>query len=497
MKTARKWLVWVLVALMVGLQGTALAFEETPFEAAMLSGQEVQYTGSYIWHNPPVIDEETNSLLASLLGALTISGSYGIGDSVYHNMDVLISGESVLPMDVVISPEAAVAVQSPILGGTLGVRTASMYGGAVPSAEGVEAMANLVGEDFIATFQLEGFVEQIQAKVIDVMESAQRTYGVMPSVFGAKTREAQTFTVTKEDVMEVFALCLPDLLANTGYWEFILDMMGGDAMFAELGVSREDLLAQIAGMEGDLLYALDELIPERAKLVYSQCYDEAGIHNLSVITLSAMANYYVGREQELIRVEWVPGGSGVRILITGSGVRVDTVLEKTDTGYAAYVDVDESETNVFTGRLTYTAAESAEGEVYTREEKVTLDVNFQEQGWSGGFDIVFATRTEGIAQSAACTLSITDNGTQMPVLSAYSEEWIADADQVGSRIDLTAENIAYPAEMTEAEMTAWMESLQIAAMQTVLKIGGMLPPDVFAALMQQANIDGFGGMPMY
>lgn len=504
----RKSFTWVTVllaaVLLVGWMPTASAAPDA-LHAAIEAGREVQYSGGVKWNNPSLLDDETNSLLNSLLDSIKVSGRYGTdGEADYGVLDLLMRDTSVLSVSKVVT-EDGVYVGSSFQEGTVAVPytdVEAFFGNlAAYLQENLEytvdgypvdhetfvemiedRMSGLIMEENpLASLDMDALLDALDAWSETALEG-EAYEGAIVSILGVETSNATLYQITKDELISLMDTILPILRENEAYWSAIYAYMAQLDTYEEYPPFEEifpEIQASLDSMPEMMAAALsDDLV-----LRYNECYDADGNHVLGEIEAYMTTEY---DENMIFYAEWLPEGNDLYLYAGVDSDGASFSLTTGDDSFTALCTViEEDETIaqfVISGEGSET--ETADG----REKTAVLLLEVIAGGEENGLEFVMNTRETyagddvAIAQTLDCYILY---GTEeYPLLTVSAD--IRTVDPQGLPFSITEdEGFAYPGQMDEEAFAAWMnEDVTLGAMQTVMRMMGMLPQDVLNVLMR-------------
>jgi len=459
----------------------------TPLAALADDGQG-SYDVSFTWHSPDILGDEENALLTSFFDAISFTGSYGAdGDAQYHDMDLLIGGAPALSIDTYLS-EQGIYAHSPLLNGAAGIDIEKMMNQAMLEVETdpelgaimstltsmtamFEKLAEQDPDELFASLQmdavLEELIELILGKVQAVIENPAPYAGIIHSTMGVETYAANVYTVTGADLMGLLHGFFTTLADHEEYWDSILTLFDYDALLDEADVTREEVLAELTGTLREIADLID--VDDDGDIIIEvfECVDSQGVPVLYQIKLT-QATVYSYSDPFASIVEWVPGKAGFYTHFGDDSSSVEIKYITTDNGWLAFLQIHDY------------------WDVTTLMFRASCDENGQyfefAQLEDGQVSWGFTVETVCNDSQAEITFGYWEGADKGPILTITCNR--SDEAAPPRFNPATFEGIIqYPLDMQPDEIESFGEMIQISAMQALLRALGMLPPDVFGAVM--------------
>lgn len=541
MFAAKKWLAVVMCVLMVfGQLAFAMAEQETTvpsIEAAVEAGREAVYSGNLQWHSVELIDEETNSLLTSLFGAMEVQGRFGQIDetSAYGEFSLMLSGQEAIPFSFVATDEAAY-VQSSMLGSPIIFRydemdllmeklqaMAETEGGTTMSDEEYAAVMQMYTQIYTEVFaQMDEMMNTVDLENVENMtdeealEFVAKAYeplgldqmmrdvfawsqnletvpyeGEVGSMLEADFDSSEITVVNKPQVIELMDIILDDLKGNEKYWGLIYSTMEPamsleegtemptlDELMEEVDVQLEDMRASLADMPEDYSFAITESFKDSESVL-------------------GQMEMYLPIEDEgdfFFYLEWLTQSLGLYMEagMDSNGIMLevypqDAVDENTpNDGFLAVMTIIEEaeaigyvflETNSVT-------AQTDDGRVWDGGLYVGMIDESNEMGLDFVVHQVDTYEGDDVSKTAAVDVAFVAGGASFPVATINGS--IASSDSAGAPFDIETTEFVNPAQMTDEEFTQWQTDVMTSAMQSLFAVMSLLPQDVLAVMFGEA-----------
>ena len=522
-----KLLAILLAAIMVLAQvPLALAGENNPLLAAKNAGREVSYEGKITWHGLPFLDDDTNSLIASVLDALKFAGRSGSdGDVAYASSGVYLQDQPAIVFDSVVTEEGAyvsssflpepVAIEledaEQLIARVMGLAESAlglpegMIEGAIESSLAQAAdSANMLADGMPEA--LEGMVEALLPQLMEWAEAAfegEAYEGAFTSAYGVDIASTTLYKIGFEDMLNLADIFFSALASNDEYWAFIIAQMKPFMqMTGEEMPPDDEMLTMVKAAMEDVMAALPELREQEidAYLYYAECCDSAGLPVTNVV------QFVVATEDNPVNfyVEWLPGGRDIFILFTvdlngamveisAPAAKASTVGSRTDTERDFYIILTQLQDDEPAGKIKlgvssktieFGNASTCEGQVQLLTMGVfSEEVMGVEAGWvtaveSDGTDVTIGTQVD-------LTLHMGDDSSKLVTLECVT----ATGDPQGAPFAIEGTEFFRPAKASDEELAAFAtERIPTAAMQAVFYILSLLPEDVMGAVMGEMDI---------
>lgn len=198
--------------------------------------------------------------------------------------------------------------------------------------------------------------------------------------------------------------------------------------------------------------------------------------------------------------EWLPeiipfylsllvDGDGMQMSISENGEVSEGVMDEGVTLNLVVLDDDEVTEEVYisvssiAGSDAQTGADLWEGGLTF----IYSDLRYeQEMGAQLWINQVTQTQDDAVTKDAVIDLSVLMNGTDYPVLTVTANTQQQAAGDLPFEVDDF--NFVHPGAMDEEAFTEYMGTVQAAAMQAMLKVVSLLPPEVFEAMNTTTSI---------
>ena len=475
---------------------------------ARLDGMQLRTETSFAWGGLPLLDDETNEALKSLLKVLVLEKrEQGTPSSGYLSLDVLLQKVSVLDLSMQ-NIQGTYYEQSNLLGGqtvaftpeefqTFVARLSSRSQGAMPT--NLDAMFSIVMQALGAQpveFDVETMSEVLRTYAGWQDVALQKTERLRPEVAipGLYGLRAEVVDVTREEAL-AFADAYSALLAeNEALWRGAAHAQQPDATPEALQETAKRI-AETLRVLPDMLAAWlpDGLPPAEYREVYGA--DDALVCRQLDITLPDDVHAYV---------EWVPEEAGVPAayaLISMGG----STLEFIYTQEVGAPQQNGSETKALhrtVAQGTYREPGMEVNAVLTTTRNASIRAGKE----------AIATRIELMMESEALFgegAVITLSGETTETASgAIGSKYVHSAETVwrlkglgfDSRKILTVsqrttmeeaappatpgEDVVRPAQLSDEELDEWLDGTQVSLMQTLYTILGRLPANVAAYVLK-------------
>lgn len=534
----RKMTGW-LAALLCMLLAVGPAFAEGPLtlEDANNAGREATCDISFEWHNPLLLDAETNKLIASTLASIGFETTSAMVDesTAYSSFAMTVSGQDAVTGDVIITKDG-MYMGSSMQDGYEAIEVGDFatyyanYGAYLDTMmqemevsgdvdmdmpEGFyKAMMTQVGasvdqmiaeggmsataqttipqpteedvDEIIDTVGLRETMDSFQKWIETEMQGEAYT-GQIGTVYGPEMTHATVYALTPENLSSLVDAFLVPLAQSETYWTFIASMVPQDSLPEGETIDAQMLMDTVPMMRDELQAAIKEM-PEDVVMRLNTCYDDAGELALTQIEFIVPGDEY-GYGEVSAYVEWQPQGLPVyaEFMIEGDGFTLDI------TGNDPVLDMEDTG---FTAMMTIYSYGEAMGQVAVQTSSVT---NEDESGrvWEGSFMAGVLTETdemvlevlanqvdtyqgEDVTQAMTVDLNLYMGETPLPVMTMYVNTRTGEAQ--GLPFDVNAVDMIYPGQMTEDEFAVYMQEKMAASIQTGFAILSMLPQDVFMAI---------------
>lgn len=546
MRTAKKWLAAVLSLLLVLSQAAWVLAEETQVPSimdAVAAGREASYSVSFEWGQNPMLvpDAETNALIASIIDSLEFTGRYTTNEDNtegYTVSAINLDGEEAMSLNTVYEDGDAY-ISSQMLGDPIAVPQDEMRGYVVNLGHYIDMKAEANGEELDVSFaeqygaMYDSFLDRIEAYkdgmvtemsgpvaevyTADLTQAAtdwiekemvpEKVEEDTGSIFGIKSSSADKYTLTREQVIELFELLTPLLMENDAYWDVVMNFYALQMSASDPELTVEELKAYGPEVSAAILENVQE-IPEGSILYMYVCYDENGDHILSklecVVPVSekTVTSYdtdgKTGESTETtdlrVNMEWMPDGipfymealvdelDGIKLTIEGKS---DTPDAPKDEGFVAVMDI-----------LSY-------GDVQVEFVMETTDIVADEDGtrvWDG--EILLAMldpsgQATGLLLSAHqedsyegnemsisldASMEMLMGDMELPILSMQAT--IETGTPQGAPFEVD-ESFVHPGAMSEDEFMTYMDkTLTPSTMKAMMRFASMLPNEVYASIIE-------------
>lgn len=533
MRVAQRCLALVLSLFLLLAQSAVGLAEDTGVQSisdAFASGREVSFRAKADWAGLPLLDEETNSLLASLLGAMEFTGSYGAaqdGSTSYVNFDLLMQGQSALPFQMV-TDTAGVYYVSPIYAGPLAVEVEKLpvifhnFGAfleaQMPDAEGsVVEMFDMYGammgslqagempemplldgaDEILAALDIEPILAALDSWSQTAL-TAEPYEGEIISVLGVETGTANVYEITKEELVALANELVPLLKGNTAFWEALLQSDLTGATVKEAEADLDDMIAEVQAELEQLPANMESNMPDGLVMRYLECLDVTGKHTLSEVEFYIPA---ASEEEEdfTLYLEWLEDGTSFYLYgaENGDGFSLLLMEEPTETasqdgqtvtddyfgGALSVYEDDEITTEILLSvakQLTEKQGERVNDWMFT----VSLSDGLEEYG----LEIASTNTTTYDGQDAASEttidVSLLAGEETMPILTIAAEAVSGEPKGPAFDVEAMQGDFIRLGNMTEEEFITWMTVDETnAIMQLAMRIMSLLPQDIASLLM--------------
>lgn len=560
MRTRNKWMASLLALFLLLGQTAAVALGEAPgsgrptWADAIENGKEITYSFSGNWKETMLVPQDISAAIRSLLAELEITERqfWADGENGYSAMDLLLNGESVYRVDTVVE-DGAFYIDMPAIGAPISMSMEDM-----PAL--MERIGRLLdaemGEDglYEATFrqmgeQLAAMDLQATSETIDPEEAMQEVIdrfqlqptldaidqwtaetfvgeafeGELASYFGVTPDSATLYTLTKEDVVELFAIIAPLLKDNDILWQEMLEAVNqANASFSSVvaaptgetgvGASAEDVAANMQAFLDEVGRTLDELpaevayaLPEGMEAYYLSCYDAEENPVLGAISLVIPVESY-GDVQNSVELyaEWVPDSCNLYLNgaafggVTEMGglefaiaeIPEETIANEADGatsttgGFDASLIVTESGGEVLRIDLQAATLTLDAEHTVTSDTSIALDVS-QYGSSVGGVLLSVETETlytgDDFDKTVVADVSYALSGIPLPLMDITLR--VASSDPQGAPFATDEMEFVNPAQMSDEAFARWIEKDIIISMaQAGMGMLSKLPADVFEFL---------------
>lgn len=473
------------------------------FEAeARAQGMEVKTETTFAWGGLPLLSDEENKALASLLKVLTLqSRAQGAEDGGYRAYDMLLQDVSVLDI-VMQAADGVYYEQSNLLGGQTVAFTPEEFSTfmARMSARSEGSLPANLDTLFTALLQaLNGGDIQLDAQTYEgamqafavwqnsaLVETEQLRPSVrIPGLYGVR---AVVVDLTREEALD-FARIYSDLLAEN------------DALWREAATSQLP--------EGSDEATLDETAQKIAQTMrdlpkWVELWWPQGVGPMELRTVYGPDDEVVSRQLDLplsdtlyFYAEWVPQETGVPPLY-GYLAAGDSSLELLVTHEKGEATQSDKETNLRNRsiaqlgyqdeqmRLDVTMTRTQDVKTIETRETITTQTDFLVESaalFGEGMVLTLSAQTTQSTRGETGKYANTSETVwrikglgfdKQNILTVTSKTTLQEATLPA---DPAVEAI-HPAQMTDEELDAWFGKTQVSMVQVVYTILGRLPADV-------------------
>lgn len=535
MATLRKWIAVLLCAAMAfSLSASALAQEAqaSSIEAALAEGREVTATANFTWHNPPIVDEQTNLAISKLLEATSFTTRYAKPDdeNAYGDFVMQMSGEDALKVEYVTNENGTYFV-SPLIGEPMAIETDDLGQymhnlGAymdrimaeageemeVSYAEMLEQLVTMMPSEGMTIspgyedwesewlettdelFDAYGLLETMQA--IDAWaatDMAGEPYeGTLETKLDVAADHALIYPVTQDKLSAMIDVLEPTLIDNTTYWSLVTEVYNSQLSGYETPLSVDEVMEMLPEVFAMLRETLAEM-PEDADIRYMEYYDAQGELVLGQFFLDIPSEY------ETVRfvMEWVPQVLPfyMEFDLDGTGV-VMTMEQNSPTA-------DGREDDGFTMKLEMIEYGESAGAIYFIVNNA-LSVTNNTRVWDAGFtfggemygmdayvDILInqvdVVRGSDVEKKLAVDVSLRGSMiTVEPIAIVSMDATLKTGAAQGAPFnaeDSSALTFVHPGQMDMGAFDAYMASVSASTLQSMMHVMSLLPVELVEMFM--------------
>jgi len=476
----------VILAAVIGIGQVPLALTgETvsPLETARAAGREVVYEGKAAWHDNPLLDADTNRLIASLLGEIKVAGRYrtdGEGTS-YGEAALFLQDQRAISLESVLAEEGTYITSSllpqPIAVGAeeteraLTNMSAVLGGGPEAQIGGINAVGGVFDTADALFPQLTAWAET---------ELVGEAYeGEIISALGVDIQSATRYEITKEaffDLMDILVSALQEddallnivMAAASPFMVYAVDggpvsvVDGGPVSAVDGGPvsvdeQREEMKASLEEVR-TAIAELKEREDVETDIWYAQCCgkDGSAATNIVWFTIPSAGDRFG------LYLEWLPEGE--QAFLEGTYNDGEGVVTLEFANQTSALDDGEKTEGSFRF-LMGDAAEKMGGQV--RWAYTTLP--------AGEADVTIGTQV-------ALDLSM-GGGVFIPLITVECD--ILTGDPQGLPFDPASGELAFyhPGAVSKEEFAAWVQAGMWTVLERLGQAVNLLPTDVMNALM--------------
>lgn len=533
MRTTKKC-VAILLCMLLALSQVVVALGESEktipsLTAATEAGREANISASIKWHDLPLIDEDTNKIISSLMDATEFYTRYAKTDELsgYYSVGMKMSGQDAFTVDTVYD-ETTAYISSPVYGTSplalsvdelgefftkLGTymdsisedgsedysaamaSMSSMFSAQLDAAQSAKDVTEVQDpmDALTDVYEVYGLGEALDVadKWVDKTLVGETYEGPINSAYGLEIASATSYMITKEDLIELVSGVMKTLEGNTEFWSFALaNYSTGMEMVDEDTPTLEEIMESVPELTAEVLSAMEQ-IPEETIIRYLECYDDQGNYIASQVETIVPGNEE-GTGEFSLYMEWLADTINfyMEAFQDANGFtaevapKADVAEGVKDDGFSFLLSIyqDNELYNEVYIDTTSVASDSEDGRVWDAGLMIAVADATETMGVNFILNQVDTYKGEDITQDVNLDMHIFMNDTSMPVLTLTATAETGEPQ--GPAFDITDASILHPAQMTDAEFAEWMNNVSMSAMQNVFGIIALLPADVLSVMMQ-------------
>ncbi|MCL1964207.1 MAG: hypothetical protein FWF69_04000 [Firmicutes bacterium] len=505
-------LLWLLMTLFsqaaAGEEAARMGYAQNVEAQARENGLEVRTETSFAWGGLPLLDQNLNDALESVMKTLRVAvrGHSAPGGGAV-SADVYLKDVSVLDMTV-LARDGVYYEQSNLLGGRTVAFTKAEFSdfskalserteGALP--RDFQWLFELVmlalgggGEFGVDTAFLDSAIMVLDAWQADALSAREklRPSVSIPGLYGSR---ATVVDVTREEAIALAEAFVTLVSEENALWE--------SAVRARVKDGDENKVREVLAQVRAMLPVLPEMVggwlPEMGDpMEYREVF---GLEDEFVVKQVEAA---LAGDIHLL-IEWIPAEKGVPSFFAGLTVgdsRATLLLTRED-GMPATTGKVTRQRNRYVAECVLEDPKFALSMIMTRSENYELR---EEKGTlTAKTDLMFES-DRLLGAGAVVTITATETDTASGVGAKYGREHVTSwtvkglgfdgrkiltvtsnttLEQMEERIDMEGE-IVRPAQMPEEALEAWMESVQVSFMQALYTCLGRLPASAAAYALE-------------
>lgn len=536
MRTTKKC-VAILLCMLLALSQAVVGLGENEktipsLTTATEAGREATVSASIKWHDLPLLDEDTNKIVSSLMDATEFYARYAKTDEMsgYTSVGMKMSGEDAFTIDTVYD-ETTAYILSPVYGASpialgmdeleafftkLGTYMDSVsedghgeYSAAMASMGSMfsaQALAWQNAKDVTEetdpmdtltdVYEVYGLGDALDVadKWVDKTLAGEAYEGPINSAYGIEIASATSYVITKADLIELVSGVMKTLEGNTEFWSFALSNYStGMEMSAgtdEDAPTLEEIMESVPELTEEVLSAMEQ-IPEETIIRYLECYDAQGNYIISQVE-AIVPGTEEGTGEFALYMEWFADTINfyMEALMDGNGFTAEVAPKEDvaegikDGGFSFLLSLyQESELRYeMLIETSSVASESEDGRVWDASLVMAMAEDTQTMGVNFILNQVDTYKGEDITQDVNLDMYILSNDTSLPVLTLTATAETGEPQ--GPAFDITDASIIHPAQMTDEEFAEWVNDVSMSAFQSVFGIIALLPADVLSVMMQ-------------
>lgn len=521
MRMTKKWVSLLLSVFLLAGPLVSAGAEMPTIADVVDTGREAAYSANFTWHSLPLLEEEMNSLLSSLLASLSIEGYYAkpAEDSSYSSFSLKLSDSDAITFSTV-ADEESVYIASNLLGQSVSIPEDELeqyfanlgaYMDSISEEEGTEAQyADAFAAMYAQLAELKDMetaevVEYTPEEAIEAMEAMYAEFGLdetlvdavawveanvvgepyegaIGSALNVETSMATIYQLPKEKISEFVLLIMDGILDSDAYWTKVLEIVNSTE---DTGLTLEDIKAEFPEIRAEIEESLS-MLPDDTLARFNVCYDDAGeiVLNMIEVLIPEDENFTAPFS---FYAEWLPEGfpfyaeffqdeEGVTLVTEPKAPLSDGTP---DGGFNAQISIYSMSEVIAQVNVDYSSvvAETDTSRVWDADLVISVHDSSMDIGLQFLINQVDTYADPDVLKELTMDINLLDTETTLPVLTL--EATLGTQEPQGAPIDIAAETFARPGAMDEAEFETYMQGVSSSSMQAIMGLLSLLPPEVF------------------